>query len=496
MDFSTWQLVKKYFELFVSCYMKSIICLFCVFNLLLSNNSQSLCFAGDKGIGVVKSYNRVSNVSRYAVIVGISRYHNPVLNLQYAAKDALAFYNFLLSPIGGSFHPENVKLLLNENATAPNLRSALGTFLARAHKDDLIIIYFSGHGSPTPVNKNDLYLLTYEADLNDLARTAFPMDEIKRYLEKSIIAKRVVIIADSCYSGGIQLMGVGVHAASKSLSRYLSGLSRSRYGLASITASRIFGSAIEDKKYGSGHGIFTYYLLKGLTADSFIADTNHNGLVDLAEAYHYVRKRVKEETKGKQIPEASGDLNVGIPLAVVSKTNLPEIDEKINILFGMFREIGGKIIEKVNPGATLSSGDSYFFYIRADQPCYLYLFQKDSSGAVYRLFPNTTFHTPPNPVLGGQVILLPNSKEVFYLDNVVGKEEILLFASKKKIDKLENFSTGMYNELEFNDFPLMGVAGLKKRKAIFMHSQKNVERIVDEMIMSGNLVYRFNFFHK
>src|SRR6202795_868970 len=62
---------------------------------------------------------------RYAVVVGISHYSDPsggLTNLQFADRDARDFRDFLFSPDGGSFPKDNVRTLLNEDATSQNVR--------------------------------------------------------------------------------------------------------------------------------------------------------------------------------------------------------------------------------------------------------------------------------------------------------------------------------------------------------------------------------------
>lgn len=63
----------------------------------------------------------------YAVVIGISDYPD-LQPLQFADKDALLFYDFLRSPAGGELPPQNIKLLLNEEATAGGImtRGILG----------------------------------------------------------------------------------------------------------------------------------------------------------------------------------------------------------------------------------------------------------------------------------------------------------------------------------------------------------------------------------
>src|SRR5215471_16895162 len=85
----------------------------------------------------------------YAVVVGISKYLHAgagLQNLKYADRDAQAFLDFLKSPAGGGVRKENVRVLLNEDATVENLRTAFYTFLAQASDRDTVVIFLAGHG--------------------------------------------------------------------------------------------------------------------------------------------------------------------------------------------------------------------------------------------------------------------------------------------------------------------------------------------------------------
>ncbi len=69
---------------------------------------------------------------RYAVVIGISNYADPAITpLRYADDDAQAFYDFLISESAGlgGFKPENIRLLLNDEADSRSVRTALPTFL-------------------------------------------------------------------------------------------------------------------------------------------------------------------------------------------------------------------------------------------------------------------------------------------------------------------------------------------------------------------------------
>jgi len=111
---------------------------------------------------------------KWALVVGISKFKNKsVPQLKYAAKDAKDFYRFLINKC--NFAPDHVRLLLYEKATERRVMSELGSkFLARlARNDDLVVLFFSTHGSPSQLDlRGKSYLLAHDSDPEDLFATA------------------------------------------------------------------------------------------------------------------------------------------------------------------------------------------------------------------------------------------------------------------------------------------------------------------------------------
>lgn len=82
---------------------------------------------------------------KWALVIGISNFKDPSLNLRYATKDARDFANYLAE--AANFPRQQIKLLIDEDATRQNIVSSLGEdFLAGVGKDDLVIVYISSHG--------------------------------------------------------------------------------------------------------------------------------------------------------------------------------------------------------------------------------------------------------------------------------------------------------------------------------------------------------------
>jgi uncharacterized repeat protein (TIGR01451 family) len=228
----------------------------------------------------------------YGVVIGIGKYKDPdIPALKYATNDALEIYKILTDPQYGNFSSENVKLLLDEQATLAEIKSAMGTYLARkAGKDDMVCIYFAGHGSPEidPTGKADdnleKFIVPYDAKKDDLFGYGLSMDEIRKIYER-IESKRVVFFIDSCYSGEAGGRTFSRHeVAPRNITisdKFLKELSGE--GRIIISACKPDELSLETDELN--HGIFTYYLAEGLKGK---ADLNKDGVVTVDELYDYI----------------------------------------------------------------------------------------------------------------------------------------------------------------------------------------------------------------
>ncbi|HEY0015336.1 MAG TPA: caspase family protein [Longimicrobium sp.] len=254
---------------------------------------------------------------RWAVVVGISAYQDTAIKaLQYADDDARAIYDFLRSPAagGGGFAQENVKLLLNEQATYAEVRAALYSYLRQATDEDQVFIYFAGHGAPDPARLSDLYLLTYDTRADQVPATGFPMRDLDRAVGE-LYARHVVLITDACHSGGITTQFASRGGDNTINDIFLQQLSSTTGGLAVFTASGAAQLSLEDARWGGGHGVFTHYLLEALRG---AADDDGDQIVTLSEMMHYTVERVRRETQNSQIPSI-GDRTYDqyLPMSIV-----------------------------------------------------------------------------------------------------------------------------------------------------------------------------------
>jgi hypothetical protein len=261
---------------------------------------------------------RVQHVERekniWAVVIGINRYPK-VRPLKYAVDDARLFYNHLVD--FSRIPRENVTLLLDQDATLTRVRSALGTHLKnKAGKDDMVIIFFAGHGATekevmSPDGDGlEKYLLPYEADPKDLYATALPMGEISKIFSR-IQAERLVFIADSCYSGAsggrtIDISGIRATISEAFLDRIAGGKGR-----VIMTASG--ANEVSAESDSLKQGVFTHYLVEGLEGK---ADADKDGVVTVDEAYQYVSEAVPRATGQEQHPVKKGTVEGRLILSI------------------------------------------------------------------------------------------------------------------------------------------------------------------------------------
>ena len=244
----------------------------------------------------------------YAVVIGIGSYQDDKIpKLKYTTVDAEEIYDILTDPQYGNFPKDQVKLLIDEQATYYNIKSAIGTWLRRnARKDDTVIIFFAGHGAP---EDEKTYWVTYNANIDDLYGTALSNDEIADMLDR-VEANKMIAFLDSCYSAAT------INRTDKKRSIMIVKDPFIKFkgkGRLIISSSDGKEQSLEIEKFS--HGVFTYYLMKALKGE---ADENKDGFIELDEVWDYVKYRVTDTARrygSTQTPILDGSFSAGIVLS-------------------------------------------------------------------------------------------------------------------------------------------------------------------------------------
>ena len=268
----------------------------------------------------------VTGPKLYAVIVGVSHYSDAtIVPLRYAHRDAESYKAFLQTPMGGSIPEEDIAMLTNEKATRAAILHSVREMCQKATPDDVIVFFYSGHGVPDSRVSSDLYFVTYDTQQDNYLGTALYKEDIIREINHSQ-AKLRLFLVDACHSGGSGIYlgkkGDDAELVNK-LFKDIADIKAPAW--AAITASSSAESSYEDKKWGDGHGVFTYELIKGLEGEADMttkknpkANGNGDGIVTARELYDYLNKVIPGETTNNQHPDIQGNYENLFPLSAVS----------------------------------------------------------------------------------------------------------------------------------------------------------------------------------
>ena len=235
-----------------------------------------------------------------AIIIGIQNY-KLMPKAEYANQDAQDFYNYATRALG--IQQANIKLLVDDEADVSGIYKAFQNWLplkVRKGKTD-VYVFYSGHGLPSADGKS-LYFLPVGADRDLIGKTGISQREIVDAL-KAAQPKSVTMFIDSCYSGQIRT-GETLLASARPVELTVQETAYPPdFTVISASASDQIASSSPDLK----HGIFSYYLMKGLEGE---ADDNKDGTITIGKLQSYLAEQVPRHamTIGrKQEPQLTGD---------------------------------------------------------------------------------------------------------------------------------------------------------------------------------------------
>lgn len=274
----------------------------------------------------IAAYAQTGNTPNiYALVVGISNYTDEnIPNLKYAKKDAEAFSAYLKTGPAGAISADNMVVLTNENATRANIMKALTQLVLRTRADDMLIFYFSGHGT-NGIFDNEGYFLTYDTEFENESGTAVSMNEIITKISRST-AKLKISYVDACHAGLFKSKNTKGNAIDNNLIQesIKTAIQNAHEGEVVLLSSSARQQSIESETLQ--HGIFTYYLLKGLKGEADKGQKNtsgyNDGIVTIGELNTYLTNAIEKETNFKQRPSVEGNFDDQFPLSVLKPGKL------------------------------------------------------------------------------------------------------------------------------------------------------------------------------
>jgi len=246
----------------------------------------------------------------YILSIGINKYKNPRLNLNYAVADATGIASLIEDGSKKLFTRVETHLITDDQATKENILLKLKSLAEKVKPTDVFYFFYAGHGST--VNDNFYFIPTNSVRLYEeesLKRTAIYAGELTNYF-KNIRALKQVILIDACHSGGSTALLATRGAAEE---KALAQLSRS----AGVHVMAAAGSDQTATEYTQlGHGLFTYLVMEALKgkADGAPADNK----VTVYELKSFIDDQVPEYSlRFRNVPQYPNTFSLGHDFPIV-----------------------------------------------------------------------------------------------------------------------------------------------------------------------------------
>jgi len=274
----------------------------------------------------------------YAVMIGVSDYKGSELDLKSAAKDALDISKALSSSARKLFNVNGKQHVFVYNMVTSNdrdlfpekrsIQKVLREIGDKATPNDLLLIFFAGHGLVSGPKKQ-FYFLTADASANSVIeapeKVGISTDELTEWIKpKNIKAQKRILIFDACYSGqviqdfvklGIKSQKYQSTARNEEEEELIRNIQRlnEKAGLFILSASTMSQYAYEMKNFSQG--VLTYALLKTLKEQHDILEKGR--FLNVSRWFNAAEMMVKivsKDNDSKQNPQlfANTNFNIGI----------------------------------------------------------------------------------------------------------------------------------------------------------------------------------------
>ncbi|MCZ8128702.1 MAG: caspase family protein [Microcystis sp. LE19-114.1B] len=219
-------------------------------------------------------------MAKFALLIGVSEYSEGLRPISSAILDVEAMRRVLEHPDMGAF--DQVTVLPNPDKGS--MEKAVEVLFANRQKDDLVLLYFSGHG--LKAQNARFFLSTRETGRDQKGNfsraTALAATKLQEYITDSH-SKRQIIILDCCFSGAL-VQGMPIKGEFN-IQEELGGKGR-----AILTSSSPIEYSFESED--NDLSIYTKYLVEGIETGA--ADKDGDQLISVNELHEYASERVKE----------------------------------------------------------------------------------------------------------------------------------------------------------------------------------------------------------
>jgi peptidoglycan hydrolase-like protein with peptidoglycan-binding domain len=243
-----------------------------------------------------------NNRNAVALIIGVADYTRAPAAV-YADSDASVFSDYARRALG--IPRSSIKVLTNDNASLTDLKLNVKQWLrGRIEKGRTdVYVFYAGHGLASS-DGEDLYLLPHDGVPSLLEDTSLQRNELFDVIAAAN-PKSATIFLDTCYSGLSRGDETLLASARPILITAKHQAAPEGFTVFSAASGLQISSGLDEAK----HGLFSYYLMRGMEGD---ADANADRAITAGELHAYVLKNVKRQAVRlgrEQVPELSGDVD-------------------------------------------------------------------------------------------------------------------------------------------------------------------------------------------
>ncbi len=238
------------------------------------------------------------NKNALALVIGVADYKYTSDPALYADKDAEYFNDYAAIKLG--VPDNNIFTITNTEADEVSIKKAVKNWLLRMSAKDKtdVYVFFAGHGLASSDGSN-MFLLPYDGDPELLEDSAIDRKQLFADIQ-AISPRSVTVFLDSCYSGGTRAGGTLVASLRPIAIRAKEQNVPDGFTILSAAKGDQTSQSLEEAK----HGLFSYFLMRGLEGD---ADANNDNQITAGELHSFVTDKVERQSGFKQTPDLQGD---------------------------------------------------------------------------------------------------------------------------------------------------------------------------------------------
>ena len=236
----------------------------------------------------------------HVLAIGVSDYKTAALKLNSAASDARDILDgFKKCAGGGLFKVVNGKTLLDGDASPKNVLAELDRLQKEVNENDLLVVFFAGHGVK---NSDDFYLLTAYTDTKALKEDGAGGDRAAAEARPAAAARCCCFSMPVSRALRRSKKGLNSGAAPARTWRRRPTTRHAAWGTTARYRGAGRGDGLREAQEKNGHGLFTSAIVKALNKAEGVRFNPRDHTMYFHHLWAFVLDDVANASEGEQHP--------------------------------------------------------------------------------------------------------------------------------------------------------------------------------------------------